>query len=152
MPISPQDVKKLRLETGAGIMDCQKALTEAKGKYAKALEIVKAKGMARAEKKQTRETKIGYIAQYVHANNQVAALVEVLCETDFVARNNEFQIMAKDVAMQVVAMNPKDTTELLKQEFIKDASLTVEELVKIMSGKVGEKLTINRFSRMQVGE
>ena len=152
MPISPQDVKKLRLETGAGIMDCQKALTEAKGKYAKALEIVKAKGMARAEKKQARETKIGYIAQYVHANNQVAALVEVLCETDFVARNNEFQIMAKDVAMQVVAMNPKDTTELLKQEFIKDASLTVEELVKIMSGKVGEKLTINRFSRMQVGE
>ncbi|MFH1966965.1 MAG: translation elongation factor Ts [Patescibacteria group bacterium] len=152
MPISPQDVKKLRLETGAGVMDCQKALTEAKGKYAKALEIVKAKGMARAEKKQTRETKIGYIVDYLHANNQVASAVEVLCETDFVARNSEFQTMAKDIAMQVVAMNPKDVPELLAQEFIKDPSLTVAELVKTISGKVGEKLVVNRFTRLKVGE
>ena len=94
----------------------------------------------------------GYIVDYLHANNQVASAVEVLCDTDFVARNNEFQTMAKDIAMQVVAMNPKDVPELLAQEFIKDPSLTVAELVKTISGKVGEKLVVNRFSRMQVGE
>jgi len=152
MTISPQVVKKLRLETGAGVMDCKKALTEAKGKYDEALKIVRAKGMARAEKKQNRETKISYIAEYAHANNQVAALVEVLCETDFVARNDQFKTMARDIAMQVVAMNPKDVTELLEQEFIKDPDLTVAELVKTISGKVGEKFVVSRFSRMQVGE
>ena len=152
MPISPQDIKKLRLKTGAGVMDCKKALTEAKGNYKKALEIVKKAGMARADKKQDRETKIGYIAHYVHANNQVAALVEVLCETDFVALNSDFQSMAKDLAMQVVAMSPKDVPELLEQEFVKDPSLTVAELVKTVSGKVGEKFVVSRFSRMKVGE
>ena len=83
----------------------------------KAEEIVKAKGMARAEKKSDRETKEGYIASYVHANNRVAALVEIMCETDFVARNPEFQAMAKEVAMQVTAMNPTNVEELLQQEY-----------------------------------
>jgi elongation factor Ts len=152
MPISPKDIKKLRLETGAGVMDCKKALTESQGDYKKALEVVKKKGMARAEKKQDRETKIGYIAQYVHSNNQVAALVEILCETDFVARNDEFQVMARDIAMHVVAMQPKDTKELLEQEFVKDPSITIAELVKTLSGKIGEKFVVSRFERMKVGE
>lgn len=147
-----KDIKKLRGETGAGMMDCKKALEEAKGKYEQAKEIVRQKGLARAEKKADRIAQEGYIGSYVHANNQVGALVEILCETDFVARNSEFQTMAKDVAMQVVAMRPKDVEELLSQEFIKDPSITVEELVKGLSGKIGERFVVNRFTRFEVGE
>jgi elongation factor Ts len=101
------DVKKLREETGAGMMDCKKALDESNGDFAKAKEIVRQRGLAKAEKKSDRETKIGYITSYVHNNNQVGCMLEILCETDFVARNPEFQALAKDVAMQIVAMAPK---------------------------------------------
>jgi elongation factor Ts len=148
---SAQDIKQLREDTGAGMMDCKRALDEANGDYEKAKEIVFQRGLAKAEKKSDRETKIGYIASYVHTNNQVAALVEILCETDFVARNDEFQGMAKDVAMQVVAMNPESVEELLAQETLKNPSITVEELVKSISGKIGEKFVINRFIRYEVG-
>ncbi|NCN87564.1 MAG: elongation factor Ts, partial [Candidatus Pacebacteria bacterium] len=85
-------------------------------------------------------------------NAKVAALVEILCETDFVARNDEFKSMAKDVAMQVVAMGAEDIEELMKQDFIKDPSFTVEDLVKRTSGKIGEKFVVNRFVRYTVGE
>ena len=90
MSFSVADVKKLREETGAGMMDCKKALDAAKGNYEEAKEIVRQKGLARAEKKADRETKEGYIASYVHATGKTASLVEILCETDFVARNEEF--------------------------------------------------------------
>jgi elongation factor Ts len=152
MSYSQDDVKKLREETGAGIMDCKKALEEAQGSYDKAKEIVRQKGMVRAEKKADRETKEGYIASYVHANNKTAALVEILCETDFVARNSDFQAMAKDVAMQVAAMKPASVEELLTQEFIRDGSMTIDELVKSVSGKIGERFVVNRFTRYAVGE
>ncbi len=152
MSFSPADVKKLREETGAGIMDCKKALEEAKGSYDKAREIVRAKGMLRAEKKADRETKEGYVASYTHSNNKIGVLVEILCETDFVARNDEFQVMARDVAMHIAAMKPADVTELLGQEFIRDGSKTIEQLVKELSGKIGEKFVINRFVRFQIGE
>lgn len=146
------EIKKLRELTGAGMMDCKKAMEEAKGNFDKATEIVKQRGMARAEKKSDRETAEGYIASYVHANNKVAAMVEILCETDFVARNSDFQQMAKDVAMQVVAMNAQDVEELLAQDFIKDPSVTLNEIVKTTSGKIGEKFVVNRFVRYEVGE
>lgn len=152
MSFTAADVKKLREETGAGMMDCKKALDEAKGNFDEAKEIVRQKGLARAEKKADRETKEGYIASYVHATGKTAALVEILCETDFVARNEEFQSMARDVAMQVVAMTPADTEELLGQDFIKDPSMTVQDVVKGLSGKIGEKFEINRFVRYTVGE
>lgn len=152
MSFTAADVKKLREETGAGMMDCKKALDEAKGNFDEAKEIVRQKGLARAEKKADRETKEGYIASYVHATGKTAALVEILCETDFVARNEEFQSMARDVAMQVVAMTPADTQELLGQDFIKDPSMTVQDVVKGLSGKIGEKFEINRFVRYTVGE
>ena len=152
MSFTAADVKKLRDETGAGMMDCKKALDEAKGNFHEAKEIVRQKGLARAEKKADRETKEGYIASYVHATGKTAALVEILCETDFVARNEEFQSMARDVAMQVVAMTPADTEELLGQDFIKDPSMTVQDVVKGLSGKIGEKFEINRFVRYTVGE
>lgn len=152
MAFSAADIKTLREKTGAGIMDCRKALTEADGDMKKAEEIVKAQGLARAEKKSDRETKEGYIASYVHATGKVAAMVEILCETDFVARNPEFQEMAKEVAMQVTAMNPENLDELLEQEYLRDPKLTIDQLVKQLSGKIGEKFVINRFVRYSVGE
>ncbi len=146
------DVKKLREETGAGMMDCKKALEKAAGDFDAAKELVRQKGLARAEKKADRETKEGYIANYVHATGKVAALVEILCETDFVARNDEFQDMAKGLAMQVVAMSPENVEELLAQDYIKDPSMTVEDIVKGLSGKIGEKFVVSRFVKYVVGE
>lgn len=146
------DIKKLREETGAGMMDCKKALEESNGDYEAAKEWVRQKGLAKAEKKSDRETNEGYIASYVHNNNKTAAMVEVLCETDFVARNEEFQTMARDLAMQVVSMSPENVTELLAQDFIKNPSMTIDEYVKGVSGKIGEKFVVNRFVRYEVGE
>ncbi len=152
MSISMSDIKKLRAETGAGVMDAKRALEESDGDFKAATEWVKQKGLARAEKKADRETKEGYVATYVHTNNKIAAMVEILCETDFVARNDEFQKMADEVAMQVASMDPSDVDELLKQEYIRDPKQTIEELVKTTSGKIGEKFVVNRFIRYQVGE
>ncbi len=152
MSYSVADIKKLREDSGAGMLDCKKALDEANGDYAQAKEIVRKKGLAKAEKKADRETKEGYIASYVHANNKVASMVEILCETDFVARNQEFQSMARDVAMHIVATNPDTVEMLLKEPFVKDPDKTVEVLVKEVSGKIGEKFVVNRFVRYEVGE
>ncbi|MDQ3008122.1 MAG: translation elongation factor Ts [bacterium] len=152
MAYTAADIKKLREETGAGMMDCKKALDEAGGEYDQARELVFKRGLAKAEKKSDRETNIGFITSYVHGTAQVGAMVEILCETDFVARNPEFQAMAKDIAMQVVALSPADTTELLAQENMKNPDLTIEETIKSLSGKIGEKFVLNRFVRYQVGE
>jgi len=146
------DIKKLREETGAGMMDCKNALEESAGDFTAALEWVRQKGLARADKKADRETNEGYISSYVHNNSKTAAMVEVLCETDFVARNGEFQTMARDLALQVVSMSPENVTELLSQDFIKNPSITIEEYVKSISGKIGEKFVVNRFVRYEVGE
>jgi len=150
--ISTADLKKLREETGARILDCKKALEEANGDLKKAKKIVEAKGLARAEKKADRETKAGYVASYVHNNGLIAALVEIQCETDFVAQNQEFKDVAKDIAMQVTAMNPADVKELFEQDFIKDPSKTIENLLKSLSGKIGEKMILKRFVRFEVGQ
>lgn len=146
------DVKNLRELTGAGMMDCKKALDAANGDLQKAEAIVKEKGLANAEKKADREVKEGFIAAYVHTTGKTAALVELLCETDFVGRNEEFRTVARDIALQVVAMNPATTEELLVQPFIKDNSITIETLIKQLSGKIGERLVLNRFVRYAVGE
>lgn len=146
------DVKKLREETGAGMMDCKKALDEADGNMEQAKELVRQRGLAKAEKKADRETKEGYIASYVHTNNKMAALVELLCETDYVARNEEFQQLAQEIARQVVAMSPETVEELLAQESIRQGSRTIDEMIKELSGKIGEKFVLNRFIRYQVGE
>ena len=152
MPFSMNDLKKLREETGARVMDAQHALEEAKGNFAKAKQLVEEKGLARAEKTADRETKAGYVASYVHNNGQVASLVEMVCETDFVAQNEEFRALGRDIAMQVASMSPKDVKELLEQEFIRDDSQTIERLVKSLSGKIGEKIVISRFVRYKIGE
>lgn len=149
--VSAKDVKKLRELTGARILDCKKALDEADGDFDQAEKIVAKKGLARAEKHQDREAAAGFIAQYVHNNGKVGALVELRCETDFVAQNEEFKQLGKDIAMQVVAMNPENNEELLAQEFIKDASVTIEKLIKALSGKIGEKMVLFRFCRFELG-
>jgi len=152
MSFSIDDLKKLRSETGARVIDAKKALEEAKGDFAKAKQLVEEKGLARAEKTANRETKAGFIASYVHNNGQVASLVELVCETDFVAQNKEFQSLGLEIAMQVTAMQPADLDELLKQEFIRDSNKTIGKLVKALSGKIGEKIEISRFVRFAVGE
>ncbi len=152
MNYTAADVKKLRELTGSGIMECKKALEDAQGDFKKAQEIVRERGIMKAEKKADRETKQGYIASYVHSNGTVATLVELLCETDFVARNSEFQQLGKEIAMQVAAMNPANTEELLAQEYIRDGSQTIEQMIKNLSGKIGEKLMVQRFVRLEVGK
>ncbi len=152
MSYSAADVKKLREVTGAGIMECKKALEESNGDFKKAQEIVRERGIMKAEKKADRETKQGYLATYVHGGGTVAALVELQCETDFVARNEEFQKLAKEIAMQVAAMNPANVEELLAQEHIRDASHTIESMIKNLSGTIGEKFVLSRFVRYEVGE
>lgn len=151
MNYTAADIKALREETGAGMMDCKRALEESNGDMEKAREWVRQRGLAKAEKKADRETKEGYIASYVHNNGKVAAMVEILCETDFVARNQEFQEMARNVAMQVVSMNPASVEELLEQDYIRGEG-TIDELVKGLSGKIGEKFVVNRFVRYEVGQ
>lgn len=151
MTITTEEVKKLREATGARIMDCKKALEEANGDFNKALKLVEEKGLARAEKTTDRETKAGFIANYVHMTGMTAALVEVVCETDFVAKNQEFRDLAREMAMQVVAMSPEDVPALLEQEYIKDPSKTIGGMLKSLSGKIGEKMEVRRFVRYELG-
>ena len=143
-------IKKLREITGARILDCQKALQEADGDLDKAISAVEAKGLARAEKSQSRETKVGYIATYTHSTGMIAAMVEMLCETDFVAANKEFRQMVLDIAMQVAAMGAENVEDLLKQDSIKDSEKTIELVIKSLSGKIGEKMTLSRFERYAI--
>jgi len=150
--INSSDIKKLREITGARILDCKKALEQANGDLKKAQKFVEEKCLARAEKSADRETKVGYIASYVHTTGMTASMVEILCETDFVAKNEDFRKMANNIAMQVVAMNPKDVNELLSQDYIRDPEITVDTLVKKLSGKIGEKMVINKIVRFEVGE
>lgn len=145
--ISAQDIKKLREQTGARMMDCKKALDEAKGDFDKAVKIVEQAGLARADKTQDRETSAGLVMSYVHNNGKIGSLIELQCETDFVAKNEEFVAMARDIAMQITAMNPENVAELMKQEFIKDPSINIETLIKSLSGKIGEKMEVKRFVR-----
>jgi elongation factor Ts len=150
--IDLKSLKKLRLETGASIADCRTALDESKGDYKKALEWLKKRGLEKAEKKSDRETSQGIIEAYIHQGGKVGVLVELLCETDFVARTEDFKNLSKEVAMQVAAMNPKDINTLLKQEYIRDGSMTIDQVVKGVIGKLGENITIKRFQRFAIGQ
>lgn len=143
-------IKQLREETQASIADCRKALDESKGDYKKAQDWLKKRGAEIAEKKAERVTSQGVIESYVHGNGKIGVLVTLLCETDFVARTDEFKKLAHEVAMQVSAMNPKNTDELLKQEYIRDPKLTIEDLIKEAIGKVGENIKVREFSRIEL--
>ncbi len=150
--VKPAEIKKLRAKTGAGVMDCKEALTAAAGNFERAEEILKEKSLVKAEKKSDRETNEGYIASYVHNDFKTAALVEILCETDFVARNQALQELANNIAMQVVAMKPADVDELLNQDYLREPSSAVGEKIKQTSGTLGENLVLSRFVRYEVGD
>jgi elongation factor Ts len=152
MAYSIELLKKLRNETQAGIADCRQALEDAKGDYEAAKKLIIERGLEKAAKKEGKETSQGVVASYVHATGQVGVLVELRCETDFVARTDEFQKLAHEITLQVAAMNPKDTAELLATPYIRDAKLTIADLVKQVIAKVGENITVSRFTRMQLGE
>ncbi|MFA6007840.1 MAG: elongation factor Ts [Candidatus Shapirobacteria bacterium] len=143
-------VKKIRAETGLGVMEIKAALEEAKGDEKKAKEILKAKGFEKAEKRAERETHQGRVATYTHATGKIGVMVELLCETDFVAKNEDFTGVARDLCLQVAAMNPKDVKELLEQEFIKDASVKIKDLVTALNAKFGENIKIGRMERFEI--
>lgn len=148
--ISMEDIKILREKTNAGVMDAKKALEESDGNMAKAEEWIRQKGMQRAEKKADRETKAGIVASYVHMG-KIGVLVELNCETDFVAKTDAFVNLGKELAMQVSSMNPESVDELLSQVYIRDGAKTIAELVKETAGKVGENVTVKRIARFELG-
>lgn len=143
-------VKKIRNETGLGVMEIKTALEEAKGDEKKAKEILKAKGFEKAEKRAERETHQGIVATYTHSTGKIGVMVEFLCETDFVAKNEDFLSVAKDLCLQVAAMNPKNIKELLEQEFIKDPTLKIKDLVTALNSKFGENIKVGRMERFEI--
>jgi len=151
MKINVDLVKDLRENTGAGIMECRKALMDNNGDLNKAKECIKKLGIEKAEKKAGRETSEGLIETYIHATGKVGAMVELTCETDFVARTEEFKKLAHEIAMQIASMSPRDVESLLKQEYIRDPSMTISFLIKQLVAKVGENIVVKRFFRMELG-
>lgn len=146
-----EDLKKLREQTGAGIADCKEALKESNGDMEKAKQYLKQKGFEKGAKKGDREVKAGIIDVYSHVG-KVGVLVEVLCETDFVARTDDFKNLAHELSLQIASMSPSSLEGLLTQQYIRDNSLTVDQLVKSISGKLGENIQIGRFTRIALGE
>ena len=149
--ISIDEIKRLRSLTGVGITDAKKALQEAGGDFDKALSEMRKKGLTKAEKRGEREARAGLIGSYVH-DGRIGVLVEVNCETDFVAKTDEFKDLVKDLCLHVAASDPKDVKDLLTQEFVKDPSITIDDYVKQHIAKLGENIVIRRFSRLALGE
>ena len=194
--ISPKDVSELRARTGAGMMDCKRALEEAGGDMDKAAEILRKKGIAKAEKRAGRVAAQGLVVSYIHHNQQVGVLLELNCETDFVARNEAFAQLARDLALHVasadpIGVGPEDVPAelldrerriaeeqvaaegkpenirarivegklkkfvaertLLEQPYVRNDKVTVGELIKEASGKLGEAISVRRFARFQIG-
>tara|TARA_B100001029_G_C14984547_1_gene408156 strand:- start:482 stop:952 length:471 start_codon:yes stop_codon:yes gene_type:complete len=150
-----ENIKLLRSETGAGVMDAKRALEEANDDFEKAKDILKEKGIADAEKRASRATGQGVIESYIHQGNRLGAIIEINCETDFVARTSEFKDLAKNLAMQVAAMDPasidNDNDSLMEQQYIKDSDKLIKELVQEVIAQTGENIKIKRFQRFEVG-
>ncbi|UCD21947.1 MAG: translation elongation factor Ts [Chloroflexota bacterium] len=166
MKIPVEVVKELRSRTNAGIGDCNKALLEVGGDMEKAIEFLKERGAAIAEKKKDLTATEGVVEAYVHHTKRMGALVEVNCETDFVARTHEFKELAHDLAMQIAATSPQflaseemppevetdpQATCLLSQPFIKEPEKTVQEVISETIAKVGENIKVRRFARFELG-
>ena len=147
MNISLDLIKKLRNETSAGVSDCRQALEDADDNYDKAKKILLERGLEKAAKKEGKKTSQGIVEAYVH-QDKVGVLVEVRCETDFVARTDEFKNLAHEIALQVCSMDPKNVAGLLTEPYIRDPKLTIMELVKQTIAKVGENITVTRFTRL----
>ncbi len=162
MATNTELIKQLRELTSAGVMDCKRALEESEGDVSKAEKLLKDQGIASAAKKASRDTDQGLIETYVHSGGRIAAIVEVNCETDFVARTDEFSSLAHDIAMQIAAMDPttvggeepeeNEEGSLLLQPFIKDPSKNIQDLINETVGKLGENIRVRRFQRFSLGE
>ncbi len=150
MAIDMTLLKKLREETGAGVMDVRRAIEETSGDIEKARIWIREKAIKTAEKKADREAKEGVVGSYVHMTGKVAAMVALTCETDFVARTDDFKTLAREVAMQVASMSPESVDDLLEQPYIRDAKKTIKDLVKETAGKVGENIVVREISRMAI--
>jgi len=150
--IDPKDVQRLRSESGAGVMDCKRALEETGGDYAKALALIKERGIQSVANKSEREAKEGVVASYIHSNGRIGALVELASETDFVSRGEEFQKLAQEIAMQVAAMNPATVDDLLVQPYIRDGSKTIKDLVTAVAATTKENVHVRRIQRFALGE
>jgi elongation factor Ts len=161
-------IKELREETGAGVMDAKRALEDAAGDRNRAKEILREKGIAAAAKRSDRETSNGVVESYIHAGGRIGVLVEVNCETDFVANTDEFRTLARNIAMQIAAMDPKlisaderagnpevegsdEEVCLLSQPFIRDPGHTIGQLVQDTVAKTGENVRVRRFVRFELG-
>lgn len=167
MEVTLDQIKELREATGAGVMDSKRALEASGGDIEKAKRYLAEQGLANAAKKAHRETAQGLVESYIHAGGRIGALVEVNCETDFVARTPDFQTLAREIAMQVAAMNPLTLSEnderppeadlrgdevaLLKQPYIRDNSKTIQDLINETIGKTGENIQVRRFVRFELG-
>ena len=149
MDIKASDIKNLREKTGAGMMDCKKALAESNGDFSAAEKLLREWGMAGVEKRAARATNEGRIFTIDKGN--AMAIVEIACETDFVAKTDEFDALCKEIAMQVVSMDPKDVEDLMAQEYIRDSSKTIDQLVKELISKTGENIRVTRFARFKLG-
>jgi len=174
MEISLEDIKELREMTACGVLECKKALEEAKGDLNRAKEILQQKGAELAEKKKDRVARAGRVESYVHLGSQIGVLVEVNCETDFVARGEDLSAFAKDLALQIAASSPRYIKKedipadvlvhqpdpetfikencLMSQVFIKDPQLTIQDYLNRLIAKIKENILIRRFVRYQVGE
>ena len=167
MKIATIEIKKLRDLSGAGVIDCRNALLEAESDIEKALQILKERSLFSAKKKEKRSTAQGVIEAYIHTGGRIGVIVEVNCETDFVARTDEFKELARNLAMQVTAMSPQfvsgeevpDEADiepqiacLLLQPYIKDPAKTVQDIILETIAKVGENIKVSRFTKFELGE
>jgi elongation factor Ts len=167
LKISLDSIKELREQSGAGVMQCRNALEKHEGNREKALEYLKEQGMLKAISKSERTAAEGLIEAYIHIGGRVGAMVELNCETDFVARTDEFKQLAHNLAMQVAAMAPQFVSEedapegadvepqaacLLMQPYIKDQELTIQDIITETIAKVGENIKVGRFARFELGE
>ena len=165
--VSADQIKELRERTSAGVMECKRALEEAAGDIDRAMALLQERGIAAAEKRAHRETSQGIVECYIHAGGRIGSMVELNCETDFVARTDDFKTLAHEVAMQIAATNPLSVSEedlptgaegdpaelcLLRQPYIRDGARSVDDLVKEVIAKTGENVRVRRFARFELGQ
>ena len=151
MPVSIEQIKALREETGAGVMDCRSALEASDGDLEAAREALRQMGVETAAKRSDRVAGQGLIESYIH-NGRIGVLVDLRCETDFVARTEPFKELAHDIAMQVASMQPEDPEALLAQDWIRDSGRTIADRINDVVASIGEKVEVARFIRYEVGE
>lgn len=145
-------IKELRDKTGVSVGECRAALEKTNGDLEKALVVLKERGVEIAQKKSARALGAGLVETYVHQGGRVAAMIELACETDFVARTEDFKNLAHELTMQVASMEPKNVEDLEKQEYIRDPSLKIKDLVTNAVAKIGENIKIVRFIRFELGQ